>query len=137
MKRRRNKTMEKCEDAGVIETIRCIVCPTGCEIDVKRTPEGDVEFEGYTCTRGLDYAKQEFFAPKRVLTTTIKVKNGFLPLLPVRVDKAILKENLEEALNTIAKTEVEAPIKMGDVLIENIAGEDANIIASRDMPKKG
>lgn len=128
--------MEKCEDAGVIETIRCIVCPTGCEIDVKRMPDGEVEFEGYTCKRGLDYAKQEFFAPKRVLTTTIRVKNGFLPLLPVRVDQAILKEKLNDALDIIAKTEVEAPIEMGDVLIENIAGEDANIIASRDMPKK-
>jgi len=136
MKRRRNRKMEKCEDAGVIDTIRCIVCPTGCEIDVKRTPDGEVEFEGYTCTRGLDYAKQEFFAPKRVLTTTIRVKNGFLPLLPVRVDQAILKENLNDALDTIAKTEVEAPIKMGDILIKNIAGEEANIIASRDMSKK-
>ena len=89
-----------------------------------------------SCKRGLDYAKQEFFAPKRVLTTTIRVKNGFLPLLPVRVDQAILKSKLNDALDTIAKTEVEAPIKMGDVLIENIAGEDSNIIASRDMPKK-
>jgi CxxC motif-containing protein len=126
--------MENSEEAGIIETIRCIVCPTGCEIDVKRTPEGEVEFEGYTCKRGLDYAKQEFFAPKRVLTTTIRVKNGFLPLLPVRVDQAILKEKIEEALNIIARTEVEAPIEMGEVLIENVAGEEANIIASRDMP---
>ncbi len=118
------------------EKIRCIICPTGCEVDVKRTSEGEIEFEGYTCNRGLDYAKQEFFAPKRVLTTTIRVKNGFLPLIPVRVDKAILKKDLNEALNVIAKKEVEAPIKMGDILIENIAGEDANIIASRDMPIK-
>lgn len=126
--------MENSEEGGIIETIRCIVCPTGCEIDVKRTPEGEVEFEGYTCKRGLDYAKQEFFAPKRVLTTTIRVRNGFLPLLPVRVDQAILKEKIEEALNIIARTEVEAPIEMGEVLIENVAGEEANIIASRDMP---
>jgi hypothetical protein len=35
--------MEKCEDAGVIETIRCIVCPTGCEIDVKRTYGSDFD----------------------------------------------------------------------------------------------
>lgn len=128
--------MEKCEDAGVIETIRCIVCPTGCEIDVIKTPEGEIQFDGYSCNRGLEYAKQEFYAPKRVLTTTIRVGNGFLPLIPVRVDKALLKEKLDEALDIIAKTEVEAPIKMGDILIENITGEDVNIIASRDMPAK-
>jgi CxxC motif-containing protein len=136
MRRRVNKKMaEECEDTGVIDTIRCIVCPTGCEIDVIKEPDGEISFEGYSCPRGLEYAKQEFFAPKRVLTTTIRVKNGFLPLVPVRVDNAILKEKLEDALQEIAVTEVEAPIKMGDILIENIAGEDVNIIASRNLPK--
>ncbi|MBD3211780.1 MAG: DUF1667 domain-containing protein [Candidatus Lokiarchaeota archaeon] len=125
--------VESCEDSGVIKTIRCIVCPTGCEIEVKETPEGEVTFEGYTCKRGLEYAKQEFYEPKRVLTTTIRVVNGFLPLVPVRVDKAIPKEKLNDALEEIAKTVVKAPIKMGDILIENVVGQDANIIASRDM----
>lgn len=127
---------EQCEDAGVIDTIRCIICPTGCEIDVVKEPDGEINFEGYTCKRGLEYAKQEFYAPKRVLTTTVRVKNGFLPLIPVRVDKAILKEKLDDALREIAMTEVEAPIKMGDILIDNVAGEDVNIIASRDLPRK-
>lgn len=126
---------EQCEDRGVIETIRCIVCPTGCEIEVKEMPDGEVTFEGYTCNRGLEYAKQEFFAPKRVLTTTIRVRNGLLPLIPVRVDKPILKEKLDEAFQEIALTEVDAPIKMGDILIEHVAGENCNIIASRDLPK--
>jgi len=127
--------MAECEDTGVIDTIRCIVCPTGCEIDVIKEPDGEISFEGYSCNRGLEYAKQEFFAPKRILTTTIRVRNGFLPLVPVRVDKAILKEKLEDALQEIAVTEIEAPIKMGDVLIEDITGEDVNIIASRNLPK--
>jgi len=135
MRRRMNKKMAECEDTGVIDTIRCIVCPTGCEIDVIKEPDGEISFEGYSCNRGLEYAKQEFFAPKRILTTTIRVRNGFLPLVPVRVDKAILKEKLEDALQEIAVTEIEAPIKMGDVLIEDITGEDVNIIASRNLPK--
>jgi CxxC motif-containing protein len=128
--------MESCEDKGIIKTIRCIVCPTGCEIQVKETPEGEIEFEGYTCKRGLDYAKQEFYDPKRVLTTTIQVKNGFLPLVPVRTDKAISKDKLNDALKVIAQTEIEAPVKCGEVLIENIVNEDADLIASRDLPTR-
>jgi len=124
---------ESSGDSEVLKTIRCIVCPTGCEIKVKENPEGEVNFEGYTCRRGLEYAKQEFYEPKRVLTTTIRIDNGFLPLVPVRVDKAIPKQNLEEALDKIAKTIVKAPIKMGDILIENIVGDEANLIASRDL----
>ncbi|TFF63724.1 MAG: DUF1667 domain-containing protein [Promethearchaeota archaeon] len=126
--------MESCDELGVIKTIRCIVCPTGCEIEVKEAPEGDVTFEGYTCKRGLEYAKQEFYEPKRILTTTIRVENGFLPLIPVRTDKPILKNKLNDALKVIAETIVKAPIKRGDLLIENIVGEEANIIASRNLP---
>jgi len=117
---------------SVIKVIRCIVCPTGCEIQVKQGAKG-VEFDGYTCKRGVEYAEQEFYEPKRILTTTIRVENGFLPLVPVRTDTPILKDKLNEALNVIAKTLIKAPIRMGDVLIENILGLEANVIASRDL----
>lgn len=128
--------MESCEEKGVLRTIRCIVCPTGCEIQVKEMPDGEIEFEGYTCKRGLEYAKQEFYDPKRILTTTIRVNNGFLPLVPVRTDKAISKDKLNDALKVIAKTEIEAPVQCGQILIENIVEEDANLIASRNLPIK-
>lgn len=120
---------------SVIKVIRCIVCPTGCEIQAKKDPKGNIIFEGYTCDRGLEYANQEFYEPKRILTTTIRVENGILPLIPVRTDKPILKDKLSEALIEIAKAQVNAPIEMGDVLIENILGLESNIIASRNLSK--
>ena len=116
------------------KTIRCIVCPTGCEIHVKNV-DGELIVEGHTCNRGEVYAKDEFIAPKRILTTTMRVKGGLLPLIPVRTDKPILKEKLNTVLNEIAVKEIEAPIKMGDILIENVLDLDANIIASRDLIK--
>ena len=121
--------------ASVIKVIRCIVCPTGCEIQAKKDEKGNITFDGYTCDRGLEYANQEFYEPKRILTTTIRVENGFLPLIPVRTDKPILKDKLSEALIEIAKTKVNAPIKMGDILIENILGLESNVIASRNLTK--
>ncbi len=120
---------------SVVKVIRCIVCPTGCQIQaISKGP--DIIFEGYACKRGLEYAEQEFYEPKRILTTTIRVENGFLPLIPVRTDKPILKDRLRDALNEIAKTVVKPPVKMGDILIENILKLDSNIIASRDLVKK-
>jgi CxxC motif-containing protein len=119
---------------SVVKVIRCIVCPTGCQIQAI-SKGSDVVFEGYTCERGLEYAKQEFYEPKRILTTTIRVDDGFLPLLPVRTDKPILKDRLREVLDMIAKTVIKAPVKMGDILIENILELDSNIIASRDLAK--
>ena len=123
-------------ESSVVKVIRCIICPTGCEIQAKENQKGDIVFEGYTCKRGLEYAEQEFYEPKRILTTTIRVEDGFLPLIPVRTDKPILKDRLREALNVIARTVVKSPIKMGDVLIENILELNSNVIASRDLDKK-
>ena len=82
----------------IVATIRCIVCPTGCVIQVKKDETGEITYEGYTCKRGLEYAEQEYLEPKRILTTTIRVKNGFLPLVPVRTDKPVLKDKLNDAL---------------------------------------
>lgn len=115
-----------------MKVIRCIVCPTGCQIQAI-SKGSDIVFEGYTCKRGLEYAEQEYFEPKRILTTTIRVENGFLPLIPVRTDKPILKEKLNEALIEIAKIQVKAPIKMGEILMENLLGLQSNVIASRDL----
>ncbi len=112
--------------------IRCIVCPTGCLVHVE-TVNGELVIEGHSCNRGEEYAREEFIAPKRILTTTIRVENGFLPLVPVRSDTPIPKEKLQETLREIAMTVVKAPIKMGDVLLKKVIGLDANIIASRDL----
>jgi len=63
------------------------------------------------------------------------VENGFIPLIPVRTDTPILKDKLNETLMIIAQTVVNAPIKMGDVLIKDVLNTGANIIASRDLGK--
>ena len=112
--------------------IRCIVCPTGCLVHVENV-NGELIIEGHSCKRGEEYGREEFIAPKRILTTTIRVENGFLPLIPVRSDIPIPKEKLQETLRKIAITRVKAPIKMGDVLIKKVIGLDVNIIASRDL----
>ncbi len=112
--------------------IRCIICPTGCLVHVERV-NGELIIEGYSCKRGEVYAREEFVSPKRILTTTMRVESGFLPLIPVRSDKPLPKERLQEALKQIAITKIKAPIKMGDILLKDVLGLNANIIASRDL----
>ncbi len=114
--------------------IRCIICPTGCLVHVENV-NGELIIEGHSCKRGEEYAREEFVAPKRILTTTMQVESGFLPLVPVRSEKPIPKERLKDTLKEIAKVKVKAPIKMGDILIENVLDLGVNIIASRDLTK--
>ena len=57
----------------------------------------------------------------------------FPPLIQVRSDKQLPKDSLQEALKQIAITKIKAPIKMGDILLKDVLGLNANIIASRDL----
>ncbi|NVM31796.1 MAG: DUF1667 domain-containing protein [Candidatus Helarchaeota archaeon] len=91
--------------------------------------------EGNECKRGEEYAIEEFTAPKRTLTTTIQVKDGILPLIPVRSDKPLPKDQLINCMNYISQVKINAPIKMGQILVKNILNLDANIIASRNLEK--
>ncbi|MHA1269831.1 MAG: DUF1667 domain-containing protein [Candidatus Helarchaeota archaeon] len=115
------------------KNITCIGCPKGCQIKVTKYSNGDLKAEGFSCKKGEEYAIQEYKEPRRILTTTIKVKNGLLPLIPVRSKTPIPKDKLFDCMKYIAGIEVNPPIKMGDILIHNILNLDIDIIASRNL----
>jgi len=105
-------------------------------VKVTKYENGELNAEGYSCKKGKEYAIQEYIDPRRILTTTMKVKNGVLPLIPVRSNLAIPKNKLIDCMNIIANKVAEAPIKMGNVLIPNILNLNIDIIASRDLENK-
>ena len=74
--------------------ITCIVCPIGCKILVKTTEAEVKVLKGYKCKQGLEYARREALDPRRMLTTTVLVKNGSWPLVSVRSTKPIPKEKI-------------------------------------------
>ncbi len=116
----------------MIRDITCIACPLGCEIKVEDTEKGYL-ITGYTCLRGKDYALQEVTDPRRILTTTVAVEGGVLPLLPVKTDKAIPKDMIFKCMEEINKIKVKAPISLGDVILENILNTGANLVACRNL----
>ena len=113
----------------------CVSCPVGCELEVTLENDEILEVEGNTCKLGLDYAEQELFDPRRMVATTVKVKNGYHPLVPVYTEKPVPKPKIFDVLSEIRKVEVEAPIKINDVIIEDVVGTGINVIASRDLPE--
>lgn len=113
----------------------CVSCPVGCELTVTLDEEEIIEVEGNTCRLGVDYAEQEIFDPRRMVATTVKVKNGYHPLVPVYTEKPVPKPKIFDVLAEIRKAEVEAPVKINDVIIEDVLGTGINVIASRDLPK--
>lgn len=113
--------------------IICTVCPLGCHIMVEGSrEEGITSIEGYKCRRGKEYANQEFLHPVRILTSTLKIE-GEDRLVTVRSDRPVPKERIMDCMEIIRKTTVKAPVKIYDVLISDICGCEANIVATSDL----
>ena len=109
--------------------IICTVCPKGCHITV--TGEGNIPelVEGYTCSRGLTYASDEFSHPVRILTTTVKVAGTADELLPVRSAQPLPKEKLLDCMAILRKADVKKPVAQYDVVVPDICGTGINIVA--------
>lgn len=114
-------------------TFTCIVCPLSCNIDLVEGEHDIIEITGHLCQRGEKYVFDEFKSPVRILTTTVGVEGGVLPVIPVRSDRPIPKASLKKSMKTLNTIQVKAPIKCGEIIFHNIEKTGVNIIASRDL----
>ncbi|MEG6585789.1 DUF1667 domain-containing protein [Dendrosporobacter sp. 1207_IL3150] len=116
--------------------LSCIVCPISCSGEVVFENGQIKDVSGFNCKRGVEYANTEVTNPMRMLTTTVKVDDGELALLPV-VSKAVLpKGKILPAARCLASIKVTAPIKEGDIIYRDILGLGVDIIAARDLAKR-
>ncbi len=114
--------------------LTCIACPVGCPLQLEHQGDKIVEVTGNNCKRGDKYARQEFTDPRRALSTTVYISGARYKRLPVKVTHEIPKEQVMEAAKEIHKSRVKAPIKLGDVILENLLGhEGINVVATRSM----
>lgn len=118
------------------ERIICVNCPRGCKIDLTVEAEQILEITGNRCPKGEKYARSEFKCPTRILPTTVLVKGGKLPLVPVKTAQPIPKDKLEEAMKVLAEVEIEAPVELGEVVVEDILKTGVNVVTTRDLAVK-
>lgn len=118
---------------NMIRELICISCPMGCHLKV------DVEnktVEGNTCKRGEIYGINEVTNPVRVITSTVKVIEGDLPVLPVKTKEPVPKDMNFKIMEALKEIQVAAPIKVGDVIVENILETGVDVVATRNIGKK-
>lgn len=115
--------------------LTCIICPFSCNLTIEREGE-NIIVSGNRCVRGEHYAFSEMTAPKRMLTTTVRIANASLKRLPVRTSAPIPKEKVLELMEEINAISVEAPISIGDVIVRNIGALNVDLVASRSMSLK-
>ncbi len=124
-------TLPEGRDAG--SQLICIGCPVGCLITVKRNQDGSLDITGNTCKKGEAYARSEMTAPVRTVTSIIRVNGGEGKVIPVKTAQEVPKGKIADCMKEIRQRMVQAPVKVGDVLIENIAGTGIDVIATGNM----
>jgi CxxC motif-containing protein len=90
---------------------------------------------GNSCSKGKAYAVDEITKPVRIVTSTVKVIDGELPVVPVKTDKAIRRHLIFDIMKEIYKAEVKAPVEEGQVIIKNPAKCGANVVATLELKK--
>ena len=128
--------------------LTCIGCPMGCPLIVTMEDGVVASVTGNTCPRGDAYARKEVTAPTRIVTSTVRVTGGTLAMVYLYLLRAAGCREVSVSLSSIADfffctetdvvralkdVEVPAPITIGQVLAENVAGTGVDIIATKNI----
>ena len=114
--------------------LTCIGCPLGCPLTVTLENGAVQSVQGNTCPRGDAYARKEVTAPTRIVTSTVRVTGGTLAMVSCKTRSDIPKGKIFDVVRALKDVEVPAPVAIGQVLAENVAGTGVDIIATKNVP---
>nr|WP_319490039.1 DUF1667 domain-containing protein [uncultured Caproiciproducens sp.] len=114
----------------------CIVCPNSCEITAEVENGQILSLTDASCNRGQEYVRQELTNPVRNIASSVFLEDGVLPLASVRLSKPIPKEKIFRVMKEIKEARLKAPVKIGQVVIENVLGLDSNVIVTKNVDAK-
>ena len=115
-------------------TVTCTLCPNGCQItatregDPEKAPDGWI-VTGNSCPKGKAFAITEMTRPVRILTSTVRLAGASDPLLAVRTDRPVPLDQFALLMPLVRELHVQAPVEEGQVLLRNIGGTGADLIA--------
>ncbi|MBR3231777.1 MAG: DUF1667 domain-containing protein [Lachnospiraceae bacterium] len=116
--------------------LTCIGCPLGCQLEVMMDANGDIQLiTGNTCPRGEKYARKEVTSPTRIVTSSVRVygsRNGER-MVSVKTASDVPKGKIMEVIRDLAGVSVPCPVRIGDVLLRDIAGTGVDMIATKNV----
>ena len=120
-------------DLPVLERLTCVLCPVGCELEVRRGEAGEPEVLGNQCDKGIPFAVEEVLRPMRNLATSVPVRGTASRMVSVRLSGPVPREMIFPVLAEIARLSPEPPVSRGQVLIADVLGTGVDVIATRTV----
>lgn len=111
-------------------TITCVVCPRGCTMTADIVDD-QITVTGNTCPKGELHAISECTNPVRSLTATVRVSNREDTMVSVKSAAPVPKGKMFDIMASLRGISVEAPVRIGDVILPGICGTD--IVATKEI----
>jgi len=108
--------------------LTCIGCPMGCLLEAQLEGDKVLSISGNTCRRGEVYAQKELTNPTRIVTTTVRTRDG--GVIPVKTAADIPKGSIMDCMKELKALTVEGSIQIGQVILEDAAGTGVNVVAT-------
>lgn len=109
----------------------CIGCPVGCALTAQMLPDGSVRVTGNKCPRGAAYGEKELTNPTRIVTSTVRVAGRKDTVVAVKTASDIPKGKIMECMEALRGVTVTPPVRVGDVVLSDVAGTGVDIVATR------
>jgi len=101
--------------------LTCIICPRGCALSAE-VEDKQVCVSGNACPRGEEYAVSECLHPVRTVTATLRVANRCDTMVSIKTERPVSKDKMPEVMQQLRNTQVNAPLFVGDVVLQEICG---------------
>lgn len=105
----------------------CLSCPESCFLTV-----GSGSVVGGKCEKGKAFAFHELKGSKRILTATVKTDKG---PLPVRSSVPIPVTSMRLVASMLKTLKVPIPVFLSQVVLKDVCGTGADIIATAEIKK--
>ncbi|MBP3876447.1 MAG: DUF1667 domain-containing protein [Lachnospiraceae bacterium] len=116
--------------------LTCIGCPLGCQIEVMLDDQGEIMLvSGNNCPRGEKYARKEVTAPRRIVTSSVRVYGSILGerMVPIKTAEDVPKEKIMDVIRDLSGVSVACPVRIGDVVFRDVAGTGVDMIATKNV----
>lgn len=119
-----------------IRELTCIGCPLGCSLTAKIENGEVTEVTGNTCKRGDIYARKECTNPTRIVTSSVRVKNGKIAMVSCKTAEDVPKGKIFDVAKALENVIVDAPVAIGDVVLKDVCGTGVDVLATKNVEVK-
>ncbi|MFN4216403.1 MAG: DUF1667 domain-containing protein [Brevinematales bacterium] len=107
----------------------CLRCPRGCLLQIEISGSSFI-VSGNSCKLGEEFAIQEIQAPRRLFTSSVQVRGGKFPVVPVITSSPVLKDDIPKWIRLCQTITLEAPIQPNTTVVRNPFGDGIDLVAT-------